>query len=61
MHSEQSNESCIILKIILFQCLCNWLDVEYLSQIDRSQMGTLVPEYVARIIPDNFWIGPDQV
>lgn len=28
--------------------------------IDRSQMGTLVPGYVARIIPDNFWIGPDQ-
>ncbi|PFX30963.1 inactive rhomboid protein 1-like isoform X1 [Stylophora pistillata] len=28
--------------------------------IDRSQMGTLVPEYVARYIPDNFWIGPDQ-
>lgn len=28
--------------------------------IEKSYMGTLIPTYVARQIPDNFWIGPDQ-
>ncbi|XP_020605448.1 inactive rhomboid protein 1-like isoform X2 [Orbicella faveolata] len=28
--------------------------------IDKSQKGTLIPTFVARAVPDNFWIGPDQ-